>query len=174
MHRRSALVAAGGLLAALGSIWSPSSALGQGAVCDPRARPANLRFTLDDISGTRVSLGDYRGRVLLVNFWATWCAPCKVEIPHLVDLSARYERRGLSVIGVSVDEVVARIKPFAQQLKVNYPVLIGRDHDDLQQSFGPIRGVPRSVLIARDGTVCWRHTGIVSKDVLERTIAALL
>ena len=119
-------------------------------------------------------LSQYKGQVVLLNFWATWCVPCKREIPALTALYRDYKERGFVVLGVSVDSEIRAIKPFAREMKMNYPVLIGAGREDLSKAFGPFIGFPTSVLVARDGKVCVRHVGIVSRAQLERQIGALL
>jgi peroxiredoxin len=143
-------------------------------VCDARARRANLDFTLRDVAGNEVTLADYSGHVIVLDFWATWCAPCRVAIPDLVELYERYRDRGFVVLGVSVNDPVTRLEPFAQELRMSYPVLIGDRRYDLQEAFGPLIGFPTSFLITRDGRICRRHTGLVPKTVLEQAIASLL
>ncbi len=143
-------------------------------VCNVARRKANLNFTLKDVAGRDVRLSQYKGRVVLLNFWATWCGPCRTEIPSLVSLYRDYQDRGLVVLGVSVDSEVHLVKPFARVMKMNYPVLIGAGHEDLGDAFGPFMGFPTSVLIARDGRMCVRHVGILSKAQLERHVGALL
>ena len=143
-------------------------------VCNVSSRKANLDFTVRDIAGKDVRLSQYKGQVILLNFWATWCAPCKHEIPALTALYRDYKERRFVVLGVSVDSEIRAIKPFAREMKMNYPVLIGAGREDLSKAFGPFIGFPTSVLVARDGQVCVRHVGVVSKAQLERQIAALL
>jgi peroxiredoxin len=143
-------------------------------VCNVSRRKANLDFTVKDIAGKDVLLSQYQGQVVLLNFWATWCVPCKREIPALTALYRDYKKRGFVVLGVSVDSEVRAIKPFAREMKMNYPVLIGAGREDLSKAFGPFMGFPTSVLVARDGKVCVRHVGIVSRAQLERQIGALL
>ena len=119
-------------------------------------------------------LADYSGHVIVLDFWATWCAPCRVAIPDLVELYERYRDRGLVVIGVSVNDPVTRLEPFVQELRMSYPVLIGDGRHDLQEAFGPLIGFPTSFVITRDGRICRRHTGVAPKAALERAIASLL
>ncbi len=159
-------------LAALISI-APALAAAE-RVCNVAPRAAELDFTLTDVEGRQVRLGDYRGRVILVNFWATWCAPCKKEIPWLNELHVSYQDRGLVVLGVSVDDAVAKIRPFAQAMKMSYPVLVGAGQDAFKESFGPLLGYPTTVLISRAGQICIRHMGITAKELLEREVRALL
>jgi peroxiredoxin len=143
-------------------------------VCNVSRRKANLDFTVKDIAGKDVRLSQYKGQVVLLNFWATWCVPCKREIPALTALYRDYKKRGFVVLGVSVDSEIRAIKPFAREMKMNYPVLIGAGREDLSKAFGPFIGFPTSVLVARDGKVCVRHVGVVSRAQLERQIGALL
>lgn len=143
-------------------------------VCDVTRKKANLNFTVKDIDGKDVRLSQYKGKVVLVNFWATWCKPCRVEIPALTSLYRDYKDKGFVVLGISVDSEVPAVKPFARVMKMNYPVLIGAGHEDLSTAFGPFLGFPTSVLVKRDGAVCVRHVGTLSRAQLEQQIGALL
>ena len=155
--------------------WAPAEAMNEDdAVCDADAGPANLDFTLKDMHGEDVSLAALKGKVILLNFWATWCGPCKVEIPSFVELQDEYRDEGLVVLGLSVDDPVEKLQPFADQYKVNYPLLVGLGRDDVQEAFGPLWGIPVTVYIARDGTLCKRHMGLATKEQVERDIRALL
>ena len=166
---KTALFALAALLAALAP-----GAQAADDVCNVSRRKANLDFTVRDIAGKDVRLSQYKGQVVLLNFWATWCVPCKREIPALTALYRDYKERGFVVLGVSVDSEIRSIKPFAREMKMNYPVLIGAGREDLSKAFGPFIGFPTSVLVARDGKVCVRHVGAVSKAQLERQVGALL
>ena len=88
-------------------------------MCDAKVKPANLNFTLKDMSGKDVNLAAFKGKVILLDFWATWCGPCKLEIPGFVDLQSKYRDRGLVVLGLSVDDPIDKLKPFADQFKMN-------------------------------------------------------
>ncbi len=114
-----------------------------------------------------------RARSVLLNFWATWCGPCKAEIPAFVELQQQYEG-DLVILGLSVDDPPDKAKAFATQYKVNYPMVLGLGHDEIQDAYGPIYGIPASFLISRDGKVCKRHLGIAPKSQFEREIRALL
>jgi thiol-disulfide isomerase/thioredoxin len=153
---------------------SPGSAPVAGGACPANAKAANLRFTLRDIDNKEVRFGDLKGKVVLLDFWATWCGPCKIEIPWFVEFQKRYGKDGLQVVGVSVDDTAEKLRPYVLDMKMNYPVLIGLDHDDVQDAYGPMLGIPVSVLISRDGRICGRHTGLAAKDEFEREIRALL
>jgi len=142
--------------------------------CAADAAEANLNFTLKDSSGRDVNLADYKGKVILLDFWATWCGPCKVEIPWFVEFQQKYGAQGFQVIGVSYDDTPDKLKPFMTAMKMNYVVLQGLGRDDLFDAYGPMLGLPVTALISRDGRVCAKHTGLVSKDSFEAHIQALL
>jgi peroxiredoxin len=145
-----------------GTSSEAAAGVAPGAMCPADAKKANLDFTVKDMRGGDVRLSDYRGKVILLDFWATWCVPCKYEIPSFVELQEQYGPRGLQVFGVSVDDTADKLEPFAAELKMNYPVLQGLNRDDLQSAYGPIWGIPVSVVIARDGRICARHAGLPS------------
>jgi peroxiredoxin len=135
---------------------------------------ANLDFTVKDMNGARVKLADYKGKVILVNFWATWCPPCKAEIPGFIELYDEYKDKGLVILGVSGDDDAETLKAFASEWKINYPMIVGRDEQALLDSYGPIYGYPISVIVGRDGSVCGKHVGPATKEEFEREIKALL
>jgi len=159
--------------AAAASAPSPTVSSTAGA-CPADAKPANLNFTLKDMNGQNVRLSDFKGKVILLDFWATWCIPCKVEIPWFVEFQTKYGPRGLQVIGVSVDDTVDKLKPYVSQLKMNYPVLLGLGHDDVQDAYGPMWGLPATALISRDGRICSKHIGMGQKATFESEIKGLL
>jgi thiol-disulfide isomerase/thioredoxin len=134
---------------------------------------ARLDFTLKDMHGVDVRLDSFEGKVLVINFWATWCLPCKAEIPDLVALQAKYQD-DLVVLGISVDDTAEQIKPYAIQYKVNYRMLVGNKREDVQEALGPLMAVPVSVIVDRDGNIAVKHTGIATREQLETEIKALL
>ena len=125
------------------------------------------------MNGADVKLASFKGKVILLNFWATWCGPCKAEIPSLVELQKQYAD-DLVVLGFSVDDTVDKMKPYAAQYKINYPLLVGNGREDVQEAFGPLFGIPVSVIIGRDGKIAKKHSGIATKSQFEREIKALL
>ena len=145
-------------------------------LCDKTPAPANLNFVLKDTAGKNFSLASQKGKVILLDFWATWCAPCKVEIPWFAEFQTKYGPRGLAVIGVSVDDTAEKLKPFVQQYKMNYPVLLGEGHDDLMgpKGFGTMGVFPTTFVIGRDGRICKAHEGLSAKEKFEQEIKALL
>ena len=145
-----------------------------GAACPATAKPANLSFTLKDIENKDVKLSSLKGKVVLMDFWATWCGPCKIEIPWFIEFQQKYGKDGLQVVGVSVDDTLDKLKPYAQQMKMNYLVLQGLDQDAMQDAYGPLFGIPVTVLISRDGKMCNKHVGLSSKEAFEKEIKSLL
>ena len=141
--------------------------------CAADAKPANLDFTIQDMDGKDVKLSSFKGKVILLNFWATWCGPCKAEIPGFVELQEKY-KKDLVVIGYDVDDTAEKARPFVNEYKMNYPVLLGLGREDVQDAYGPIWGIPASFLISKDGKVCKRHMGIAPKETFENEIKALL
>lgn len=144
-----------------------------GGACMANAKPANLDFKIKNLDGEEVELSSFKGKVLLLNFWATWCGPCKAEIPGFVELQEKY-RDQLTIIGYSVDDDAPKARAFAEQYKINYPILLGEGREDVQDAYGPIYGIPASFLISKDGRVCKKHMGIAPKAVFEKEIQALI
>jgi thiol-disulfide isomerase/thioredoxin len=156
---------------------SPNSAA-EDAAADAKAagKAAPLGFTLKDMNGVDVKLASFKGKPIVVNFWATWCGPCRAEIPSLVELQKQYGEEGKDVVilGISVDDPIEKLKPYAAQMKMNYPVLVGNGRDDVQDAFGPLWGIPVTVFIDREGRIAKKHSGIASKEQFEQEIKALL
>jgi thiol-disulfide isomerase/thioredoxin len=144
------------------------------SACPANAKPANLDFTLKDLSNNDVKLSAFKGKVILLDFWATWCGPCKIEIPWFIEFQNKYGKAGLQVIGVSVDDPLPKLKPYVAAMKMNYVVLQGLDHDDVQDAYGPMFGIPVTAIISRDGKVCLKHAGLASKPSFEKMIKGLL
>lgn len=136
------------------------------------SRNAAPDFSLPNSKGTSVKLSAYNGKVVLLDFWATWCEGCKVEIPWYKDFQKKYKKIGFAVVGVSMDEDGWKsVTPFLRAKKVNYPVVIG--DWDLASKFG-ITALPVTLLIDRDGRIADLHTGMVDKDSFESEIQILL
>ena len=129
-------------------------------------------FSLTDLTGQKVDLAAYRGDVVLLDFWATWCEPCRREIPHFIDLQSTYRDRGLRIIGVSLDDSVEPVRAFYKDFKMNYPVAMG--DAQLAERYGGIFGLPVSFVIGCDGKIRARHIGEVSGSIIEQEIQPLL
>ena len=142
--------------------------------CPANAKPAALDFTLKDINNKPVNLASLKGKVVLIDFWATWCGPCKIEIPWFMEFQDKYGKDGLQVLGVFVEDTPDKVKPFAENMKMNYPILRGDDREDFQDAYGPLFGLPMTFVIARDGKVCGKHVGLSGKPEFEEQIKALL
>jgi peroxiredoxin len=162
---RAALVALGLALVGVACHRQPS--------CDVKDR-AKLDFTVKDMNGATVSLAAFRGRPLVLNFWATWCGPCKEEIPALISLAEKYKASHLAILGISVDDPPADLQKFATANKVNYPLLVGLGHDELLEAYDAELAVPVSWFVASNGCVATRHPGTASKDWLDAQMKALL
>jgi thiol-disulfide isomerase/thioredoxin len=148
----------------------------------PKAGEAAPEIKVKDLNDQDVTLADYKGKVVLVNFWATWCDPCRVEIPWLIEMQDKYGPRGFTVLGIAMDEegkpVVApfvakeRYEVKGQKLPMNYPIVIG--NDSVAEKFGGLLGYPTSVLISKDGKQIKKITGLVSYDEITKEIEGAL
>ena len=138
------------------------------------SKAANLNFSFKDTNGKKVSLSDFKGKVILLDFWATWCVPCKQEIPGFIELQKKYGDRGLQIVGLSVDDSLNMAKQYATQMKMNYPILLAEGKEDVLKAYDPIPSIPVSVIIDRGGRIVARHLGIASMDVFEKEIVPLL
>jgi cytochrome c biogenesis protein CcmG/thiol:disulfide interchange protein DsbE len=136
-------------------------------------RKAAPPFALKDAEGKTVSLEDYKGKVVLLNFWATWCGPCKIEIPWFMDFEQKYKDRGFAVVGVSMDEEGWKVvKPYLAEEKINYRVLLG--NDSVGTLYGGVDSLPTTFVIDRDGRIAATHIGLVSKSDYQDEILELL
>src|SRR3954466_10469866 len=133
---------------------------------------AKLDLVVKDMNGASVRLADYKGKVILLNFWATWCGPCQVEIPELVNTYAEYKDRGVVIPGISIDDTADTLRAYAAQKRMQYPVLLMQD--DVDQAYGGIFGVPVTFFIGRDGTISKKHFGPVTKEQVDQEIKGLL
>ncbi|MEW6456421.1 MAG: TlpA disulfide reductase family protein [Acidobacteriota bacterium] len=129
-------------------------------------------FTLPDANGRRISLEDFRGKVVILNFWATWCSPCRVEIPAFIQLYNTYKDRGLEIIGVSLDKGGwDDVKPFIKEYKINYHIVL--DDGETANSYGGIIGIPTTFIIDKNGSIIKKYVGYPGKEVFEAEIRKL-
>jgi cytochrome c biogenesis protein CcmG/thiol:disulfide interchange protein DsbE len=136
-------------------------------------RKAAPDFSLKDADGRTVRLSEYKGKVVLLDFWATWCGPCKIEIPWFMEFERKYKDRGFAVIGVAMDEEGWQVvKPFISDLAVNYRIVQGNDM--VAQVYGGVQALPTTFLIDREGKVASVHVGLAGKPDFEDGIEKLL
>lgn len=155
----------GVVFGALMIAFLPASVLGQEAKAP--------QFALKDVNGRTVRLSDYRGKVVLINFWATWCPPCRVEMPDLVRLQREHGKEGLQIIGITYPpERKARVRRFARSVKVNYPIILGTH--ELKARFSSEEILPLTIVIDRNGKVSDIIGGILLREEFEEKIKPLL
>jgi thiol-disulfide isomerase/thioredoxin len=162
------------------------AAVFSGCKSDGASRPKTLanepEVTFKDLQGKDVPLAGLKGKVVVVNFWATWCEPCQVEIPWMIGFQQKYADKGFTLLGVAMDEEgKSAVEPFVQKsqfdvdgkkMAMNYPIMLG--NDDLAAKFGGLLGLPTSIVISRDGKVVKRYIGLASQDDLDKEIKSLL
>jgi len=124
------------------------------------------------LNGQPLHLVSYRGKVVLLDFWATWCVPCRAEIPHFIELQQKYGDRGLQIIGVSMDDGPEPVRDFYQQFHMNYPVVMGNAKTG--ELYGGVLGLPIAFIIGKDGLIDSKKIGAADMAVLEREIQKLL
>jgi len=130
-------------------------------------------FSLQSLDGKTTRLSDFRGKAVLLNFWATWCGPCKIEMPWFVDFQKQYGSQGLQIVGVAMDDASKEdIGKFARDMGVNYPILIGKEA--VGDQYGGIPGLPETFLIARDGKIVDKIIGLRGKAEIEDAIKKAL
>ena len=129
-------------------------------------------FTLKSIDGQPVTLSSYRGKVVLLDFWATWCTPCRAEIPRFIEWQKKYGDQGLVVLGVSMDDSSKDAANYAREMKIAYPVVMGTN--EVADAYGGVLGLPVNLVIARDGRVVTKAVGATDLAALEKQIAAEL
>jgi cytochrome c biogenesis protein CcmG, thiol:disulfide interchange protein DsbE len=161
-------------------IWKLShrSYAGSGGLSGALANKGNLKgapapgFSLTDLTGQPLVLANYRGKVVLLDFWATWCAPCREEIPHFIALQDKYREQGLEVIGISMDDGPKPVQEFYRRFKMNYPVAVGTEQ--VAEAYGGVYGLPVTFLLDRDGRVVAKYTGAVEMATVEQQVQSLL
>jgi peroxiredoxin len=165
-------------VAAIGLAWWTAVSPARGAEMTgnvPAGSPGEVApdFALTNLAGQTVRLSDFKGKIVLLDFWATWCAPCQEEIPNFVQLQKQYAGRGFTVLGIALDDDgAAVVKPLAQKLGVNYPLVIG--DTQVAARYGGIQAVPTAFLIGRDGRILKTFTRPRSKSEWEQTIRMAL
>jgi peroxiredoxin len=129
-------------------------------------------LTLVDLEGNKIETTQYRGKVVLVNFWAAWCTPCAEEIPQFTSFQEKYRGQGLQIIGFSMEDQESKLREFYRKYKMNYPVVIG--NQQIAQEYGGILGLPTTFLVGRDGRISKKYSGLTDFALLEHDISDLL
>jgi peroxiredoxin len=130
-------------------------------------------FSLKDVNGAEKRLSDFKGKVVIIDFWATWCPPCREEIPHFIDLYDQYKNQGLEIIGISLDQGGEReVAAFITNNRINYTVVLG--DEDVSDSYGGIGAIPTTFVLDRDGNIRKKYIGYKNKEVFEKDIKELL
>jgi peroxiredoxin len=130
-------------------------------------------FTLQSLDGKTTRLSDFRGQAVLLNFWATWCAPCKIEMPWFVELQKQYGSQGFQIVGVAMDDASTKdISDFAKEMGVNYPVLLGKE--SVGDAYGGVQFLPENFYIDRNGKLVARAFGLKSRSEIEDEIKTII
>ncbi len=171
MRNIAILIATAGLIAGLylGLVRHPGARRTSSPPAVGESAPA---LTLVDLGGNRIDTAALRGKVVLINFWAAWCTPCREEIPQFVTLQDKYGPQGFQAIGISMDDKEDALRDFCSKYKVNYPVVIG--NQKIAQEYGGILGLPTSLLVGRDGRIHEKLAGSTDFARLERDVGMLL
>jgi cytochrome c biogenesis protein CcmG/thiol:disulfide interchange protein DsbE len=169
-----------GLVAALGLLPNrPTSCMAQNVPISPTIAAESASadqapaWSLTDLAGKNVKSSDFAGKVVILDFWATWCPPCRAEIPGFIELQEKYGKKGLQIVGVSLDEGGPQaVAAFVRKTGMNYPVVMG--DESVVNAFGGVRALPTTFVIDRAGKIAVRHEGYASKDALEQILKKLL
>lgn len=157
-------------LAAVGVIvWKTHRAAPHAAIAPNSPAP---QFTVTDLNGAVVDSRNFQGRVMLVDFWATWCVPCEAEIPHLVEWQKQHGADGLQVIGISMDDTSGPVKSYVRKHEMEYPVAMA--DEKTIAAFGGVLGLPANILIGRDGRIIAKHVGVTDIAVLQKEVEQAL
>ncbi len=171
MDKLKTLAAAFVLIGVLFLAFAPDSIWGGGGMLPEAKRKAAGDFTLQTLDGGRWSLAEQRGKVVLVNYWATWCPPCRTETPGLVRLANEYRSRGLEVAGIALDEDRNLVREFAVEYKISYPILLPAANSNLPQM---IESIPVTLLYDWQGRMAKRYVGAVSESTFKADVEQLL
>ena len=166
---RTGFVMVSGVLCALALLCLRVEAIAQADALLHRPAP---EFVRNDLDNNRVELAALRGRVVLLNFWATWCAPCQIEMPRFAEWQTKYKAQGLEIIGISMDDDAAPVRELLRKRRVNYPIVMGDEELGLQ--YGGVLGLPVSYLIDRKGIIGGHYKGEADLSAMETEVRKLL
>ena len=144
--------------------------------------PDAPNVTFNGLDGENVTLASLKGKVVIINFWATWCDPCQEEIPWMIEFQQKYADKGFTMLGVAMDDEGKKVvEPFVRdtrfdvggrQMTMNYPIMLG--NDEITSKFGGLFGLPTSIVISRDGKIRKKYIGLVGREEMEKEITSLL
>ncbi len=152
--------------------WQNRGAKPAGPAKPVTQNAAAPQFSITDLNGKTVDSASLRGKVVLVDFWATWCVPCEAEIPHLVEWQDKHASEGFQVIGLSMDDTAGPVKSYVEKKKMQYPVAMA--DDKTIAAFGGVLGLPVNFIIGRDGRLISRHAGVTDINVLQQEVERAL
>ena len=133
-------------------------------------------FILQALNDSSYTLSKMEGKVVLINFWATWCGPCRMEIPEFNELYESYHEKGLEILGISISDNKKQLKNFVKSFAVDYPLLFGsaRDMNNIMKDYGGVYAVPSTFLVGKEGSIIWKYPGAILKDYDPQTFATLI
>lgn len=170
MKQHLRILLAGAIAAALALVITHTAL--SNAQADAAKQPAPA-WELKDVNGKPVQSADFKGKVVILDFWATWCPPCRQEIPGFISLQKKYGKDGLTVVGVALDAEGAKVvAPFIKKNGINYPIVLG--DDKVTRAFGGIEAIPTTFIIDREGNIVSKHVGFVPEATFEKEIKPLL
>jgi cytochrome c biogenesis protein CcmG/thiol:disulfide interchange protein DsbE len=142
----------------------------------PPQQPQKIKapdFTLKTLDGKTLQLSKMKGKVVLVNFWATWCGPCRAEIPDFMEVYNRYNKKGFEIVGIALDnEGWEVVKPYMQKMNINYPIVLG--DGPLTVAYGGVDAIPTSFLVDKEGYIIGKRIGLLPKQILDKSLSQLL
>jgi cytochrome c biogenesis protein CcmG/thiol:disulfide interchange protein DsbE len=139
----------------------------------PEKRQKAPNFSLQTQNGKVIELSKLKGKVVLVNFWATWCPPCRAEIPDFIEVYNTYKSKGFEIVGIALDEEGwSKVAPYIEEVKMNYPVVLGSEK--VIQQYGGIKAIPTTFIIDKKGYIAGSQVGLLSKELVEQKLKSLL